>query len=377
MTEDLGLGAGLTCFVIGPIGSKLSPLGTPARVQYEDSIQVWEAVFEPACATFGLSPLRADKLSQPGEITEQIFVLLRDADIVIADVSGGNPNVMYELGLRHSRDKITVQLGEYERLPFDVNTIRTIQFKRSEAGLIDARDGLVGSLRAALDGRGSPVSATRIWNDAAPPTDAEYASAAARSAESDADDSAETAPGFVDLLAEGEAAITQTTTVLTETTATLEEISRVSESSRAMIDNSDSRNRGFAGRLAVARTLAGEFKEPSARLEELATKFHGLVETTDAMMQYILLRSAEDPQELHDAGEFLASIVDMANSSEEAAVAFTDGAIAARNMAKISRDLREPSKTIERAMNRIVQGINTILEWRSECARLLELPDSA
>ena len=78
---------------------------------------MWENVFEPACQRFGMQPLRADKLPQPGEITDQVFGLLRDADVVIADLTGGNANVMYELGLRHTKDKLTVHIGEYERLP--------------------------------------------------------------------------------------------------------------------------------------------------------------------------------------------------------------------------------------------------------------------
>ena len=139
--------------MIGPIGTRFAPHGTDDRLKYENGIQTWEHVFEPACQRFGMQPLRADKLAQPGEITEQVFALLRDVDVVIADLTGGNANVMYELGLRHTRDMITLQIGEYERLPFDVNTIRTIQFRRTEAGLMDARESLVEALHASLQVR--------------------------------------------------------------------------------------------------------------------------------------------------------------------------------------------------------------------------------
>lgn len=144
MPEDLGLGSGKSCFIISPIGSRLAPVGSPGRTRYEESIRMWEEVFEPAAKTFGLSPVRADRISDTGEIPDQIFTYLRDADVVIADLSHANPNVMYELGLRHSLlGKVTIQVGEYETLPFDVTTIRTIQFLRTPAGLISARDELV------------------------------------------------------------------------------------------------------------------------------------------------------------------------------------------------------------------------------------------
>ncbi len=102
----------LTCFVIGPIGNRLAAVGSPERQAYEESLRVMAEVIEPACSHHGLSPVRADSLARAGEITEQIFRRLRDDDVVIADLTGANANVMYELGLRHTRDKLTVQIGE-------------------------------------------------------------------------------------------------------------------------------------------------------------------------------------------------------------------------------------------------------------------------
>jgi hypothetical protein len=72
-------------------------------------------------------------MSRQGEIPEQVVRELRDADVVIADPTDADPNVMHELGLRHTTDKLTIQIGERGRLPFDVSTIRTIQFVRTES----------------------------------------------------------------------------------------------------------------------------------------------------------------------------------------------------------------------------------------------------
>ncbi|MDQ1718085.1 MAG: hypothetical protein QOE89_2038, partial [Pseudonocardiales bacterium] len=208
MTADVELGEGKTCFVAGPIGSRLDPRGTAGRVRYEEALQMWDNVFEPACEQFGLSPIRADRIADPGEIPEQIFLHLRDSDLVIADVTGGNANVMYELGLRHTRDRMTIQLGEYDRLPFDINTIRTIQFKRSEGGLIEARDSLIESIRSSLIGEGKPVTATRLWNELALADAATVTAAVERSIEPDpAEEIAVDEPGFMDLLADGELAL--------------------------------------------------------------------------------------------------------------------------------------------------------------------------
>lgn len=109
------------CFVIGPIGDKNAEYGTEQREAYEQAIEVLEEIIQPACGAFGLEPLRADEIADPGEIPEQIFQHLRDDDVLIADLTGANANVMYELGLRHATGKLTIQLGERDRLPFDVS----------------------------------------------------------------------------------------------------------------------------------------------------------------------------------------------------------------------------------------------------------------
>jgi hypothetical protein len=153
----------IKAFIIGPIGDKDEPHGSPRRVIYEDSIQVLEEIISPACEELGIELLRADQITRTGEIPEQIFRHIRDSPIVIADLTGANPNVMYELGLRHTTGKLTVQIGERERLPFDVSAIRTIMFKRTESGLVSARKSLIQVLATGMQSGGDPIAATRIW----------------------------------------------------------------------------------------------------------------------------------------------------------------------------------------------------------------------
>ena len=68
--------------------------------------------------------------------------------------------MMYELGLRHTRDLLTIQIGEYGQLPFDLKAVRTLAFSRSERGLIDARKLLSRALAVGLAEGGDPVTAT-------------------------------------------------------------------------------------------------------------------------------------------------------------------------------------------------------------------------
>lgn len=88
---------------------------------------------EPAIESFGFSVLRADKIDKPGTITRQILELLLKSRLVIADLSFHNPNVFYELAIRHMTRKPVVQLiQKADSIPFDVSQMRTIVIDNSD-----------------------------------------------------------------------------------------------------------------------------------------------------------------------------------------------------------------------------------------------------
>jgi hypothetical protein len=112
-----------TCFIIGPIGAP----GSPEREHAETFLKY---IVGPcgAFAEFDYAvPVRADLLPEPGQVTTQIIDHLLHDDLVIADLTGHNPNVFYELSLRHAIGKPVVQMGGIP-LPFDVHASRTIPF---------------------------------------------------------------------------------------------------------------------------------------------------------------------------------------------------------------------------------------------------------
>jgi hypothetical protein len=106
---------GKACFV-------MMPFGEPFDDYYKE-------VLSPAIRDAGLEPVRADEISEPGVISEQIWHRIQQATLCIADVSNRNPNVMYELGLAHALKKPVVQLVQRAGdLPFDVQNLRSIVY---------------------------------------------------------------------------------------------------------------------------------------------------------------------------------------------------------------------------------------------------------
>jgi hypothetical protein len=114
----------------------------------------------PAAAEHGLSVVRADKIAKSGLITQQVFEYLTKAKVCVADLSFGNPNAFYELGVRHVCKLPAVQLiRRDEKIPFDVSQGRTITIDTTDVYTVmdkmaSAKRELSEHLRAALDDDG-------------------------------------------------------------------------------------------------------------------------------------------------------------------------------------------------------------------------------
>ncbi|MDX1943644.1 MAG: hypothetical protein SFU99_23960, partial [Saprospiraceae bacterium] len=90
---------------------------------------------------FDYDCIRSDSLTKGGIITTQIIEMLLKADLVIADLTGNNANVFYELGIRHATNKPFIQIINEEqdkdgkkitKIPFDLNQVRTIVYNYDE-----------------------------------------------------------------------------------------------------------------------------------------------------------------------------------------------------------------------------------------------------
>ena len=111
---------GKTCFYI-------SPIGDPESVERKHSDFFLTQLVEPAVKEFGLDLVRADQIGKPGMITGQVIEYITRSRLAIADLSFHNPNVFYELCLRHACRLPTVHLiRKTDRIPFDLEQFRTI-----------------------------------------------------------------------------------------------------------------------------------------------------------------------------------------------------------------------------------------------------------
>lgn len=102
-----------TCFVMMPFGEWFD--------------RYYAEIYVPAIKEAGFEPVRADELFTTGSVVEQIWEQIEKAKLLLADLSGKNPNVFYELGLAHAAKKpVVFTAGQLDDVPFDLRHLRVI-----------------------------------------------------------------------------------------------------------------------------------------------------------------------------------------------------------------------------------------------------------
>ena len=126
------------CFIITPIGDDTDPI----RRHIEGII---DAALRPALED-KYDLVVAHRISEPGSITKQIITEIYSAKLVVANLTNRNPNVMYELALRHSLEKPVIMIAEKGTpLPSDIVMERTIFYQNDARGVIELRENIAAA----------------------------------------------------------------------------------------------------------------------------------------------------------------------------------------------------------------------------------------
>lgn len=126
------------CFVLMPFGRK--PEGTGRIIDFD---AVYNQIIRPGVEAAGMEPIRADQEEIGGTIHKPMFERLMLCEYAVADVTGANPNVYYELGIRHAlRPHSTVIIfAENTTLPFDIAQQRGAPYRLDTNGGVVDGDG--------------------------------------------------------------------------------------------------------------------------------------------------------------------------------------------------------------------------------------------
>ena len=114
-----------SCFVIMPFGIKNDNEGN--KVNFNE---IYSSIIKPAIQELELACLRCDEISKAGMIHKDMFNHIYYSDIAIVDISILNPNVFYELGMRHALKKgVTIIIKRKNtQIPFNISGMRLIEY---------------------------------------------------------------------------------------------------------------------------------------------------------------------------------------------------------------------------------------------------------
>jgi hypothetical protein len=137
------------------------PYGEPFDRYYDN-------IYVPAVRGADLEPIRADSLFRSSPILGDIWRFTRQAKVLLADMSGQNPNVFYELGLAHAIGQpVVLVASSIEDVPFDLRGLRVIIYnKDNESWGADLRNNISRALTETIEDTRSAVPS--IFLEAAP-----------------------------------------------------------------------------------------------------------------------------------------------------------------------------------------------------------------
>lgn len=136
----------------------ISPIGAPGTEVHRRAYQALKYIFKRALPPEEWIVHRADEGMIPDSINQHVIESIYEADLIIADLTGHNPNVFYELAVAHGISKPVVHLiSEGEALPFDIIDQRTIFYDINDLDSVEKTvSTLVNYAEAALSS-GEPL----------------------------------------------------------------------------------------------------------------------------------------------------------------------------------------------------------------------------
>jgi hypothetical protein len=358
-----------TAFVIMPFASEFD--------------EVYRLFISNALNAAGYKVLRADNLLSHRSILQDIIGAIASSDLIIADLTGANPNVFYELGIAHALGKPVIMLTQdLEEIPFDLQSYRVVIYETHFAKIERAIEGLTMLAKSAADGSlpfGNPVKDFLGPSMLAVAASSDVPQNDVSPAVLEEDDR-----GFLDHLIdlqEGYAEITATLEEVTGATQTIgqetigfnERITRLQQSGgsstasglRLVFGEYSTKMDSYSEKMAVA----------NSRYEEISTRI-------DTSLESILsYQDVTSPENRETLASLIETLMNMGKTAMEARDTYTQMRESLRKIEGMERNIRRSAVRaggeVERFANNIGKTIASVMRGIEVAKRRLEsLPDS-
>ena len=248
----------------------------PFSTEFDD---VYAHIIKAPLEEAGFLVRRADNASGSRNIMHDVVEGILSAHLIVADLTGSNPNVYYELGIAHGfRKNVLLLTQDVDEIPFDLRAYRIVSYSTHFARVAEAR-GLVRTaavgVREGASNIGSPVSDYLALEPAKTPAMLPSKVIAKQT-------EPESEPGLLDALADITEGTSRITTIITEVGARLnvltQGITAVSHQMSGPLKHDPSRLR------AVVRNMAGDLEGYTAWLQNANADYRsGIAQMTEGL----------------------------------------------------------------------------------------------
>lgn len=321
----------------------------------------------------GFDVFRADTILSQRNILEDVVLSIVESDLVVADLTGSNANVYYELGLAHALGKKVLLLTQsIDELPFDLRSYRVISYDTHFASIQKAKDELAALALGARDGSipfGSPIKDFALASLIKP---ACY-DVTVSDAPTDHIDL-----GFLDHMVEMEDGFSKLTEIMQQVTEWTESIgTRTAEEAAKINEINANPQQGAARKVQMfARTMAEFQSDYSKKLSKANFDYDKTLKHVESSLEYIVGGNVPTSEENQTQ---LAEFLDVLAGVEEGALVGKTGFLGMAEMLdqmpkmeqRLTRSMQETSKELKRFVVNIDQTIAMISRARGIGERVL------
>ncbi|MFB8216629.1 hypothetical protein [Streptomyces anulatus] len=341
-----------TCLVIdGTTTTTYSAAPCLPEARHRSAV-LHEEIVRPVCEQLGLTLLRAGSLAEAGLPLDQLLHLLTEADVVVADLGGYDPELAFAFGARHALGRRTVHVTEDAECRPAPGTALHLAFPSRPGGTVTARKQLLDALEA------DPLRA-----------DGPIEMGSATGAESGPD---ENLPGMFDLIVEAEIQMEALADDMADVDAAMSDLTELMMLLGEEMTQANRSGAPASKRMAVVNRLAKAIEGPTGELEAAADRFVERMRTSYTAFQVFLDWLAATPRAEwpEDAEESLEQIALMDWGAELESASVQEGMTMINMLGAASRHMRRPARRITSAFRNMLHSIAMMQELHSKAVEL-------
>jgi hypothetical protein len=339
---------------------------------FDDSfIEIYEQLLRPILEAAGYSVQRGDDVLSQQSIMKDVVKGIDAADLIVADLTGLNANVMYELGLAHALNRPVIHLiQDVDELPFDLKGYRFVQYDIHFARIANARAKLAEIADAAAKGAlvfGNPISDFR-----------QSPSVIARLAD-DVSSSSDTAsekepPGLLDQMIAVEDGLSELSQLIGGVNERTSAIGADTIKATEALDAAKKDNK-LVARLArpVMIRLGDKVALFAVFLKERNARYEALLQSLQTNLEAALtFHAPQDDVERHQLvafGEVLKGIAQQARASREAIASM---AVSFRGVPRLESGFNSATERAAKELDRYAENIDQTASVIERAASVVE-----